>query len=149
MTTTAFLGDVPGLKYLWLIPWDFKSISWIVLYIILKYSLEFSARALDFWSLTVATSFMALVICSVLSILDFLRLMSLMVAMLCHLPYLAALHSSMAFLRSSSVSGFISFVSRMLFGISGYFVSIYWNSSFSNARISLVGISRRYFFVAA
>ena len=46
-----------------------------------------SARARAFCSFTVETSFMALVICSVLCILSFLRLIALMVAMLSPLSF--------------------------------------------------------------
>ena len=59
---TAFFPVPALLRYLWLIEPLLAIIVVTALYIASKYGLEFSALLLAFWSLTVATSFIALVI---------------------------------------------------------------------------------------
>ena len=77
---TAFFPDACGFKYGCSIVPDLASMDVTVAYILSKYGLDRSARAFVFCSLTVDTSFIALVICCVLAILLRRRFMSLIEA---------------------------------------------------------------------
>ena len=61
----------------------------------------------------------------------------------------SALHSSIALTSFASVSSLMTFSVRIASGTSGYLVSTYSNSAFSNGKTCSTGISRRYFLVAA